>query len=752
MAMNSSFGKEHTGAFLASFTQEQLLLRYARGRIGHFMARQGLTLVGALMLSAMSSWQIGVAVLLLALFGEAIDCAYLRTIPRRIQEGEALRQLYSASAWIGAFQAMTIASCAVIAWFTTAHHTLLFTAAFLATAALNAGLIYPFHQKAANYRLAVYFSALICVFIGMLITRDLQTPAVYLDFAGLTVLTYMIAAFLDYVVKGSRRNRHHLRVLTQQGEALERANAALVESKSETEQLSLVARHANDGVILCNAKREVLWVNETFTRITGYTLDDAYGKRLGAILAGPKTDMRTVETMRATIEAGKPFRGEVEIRTRDGNDVWIESNQVPIFGTDGRLEKYVAVERDITQQKLVAQKLDAAKRAAEQGARAKSEFLATVSHEIRTPMNGIIGMTDLICDTDLTQEQQLYANTIRSSASSLLHLIDDILDFSKLDAAKMKINAVDYDLNACLEETVLPFRAMALERSLWLVLEIEDDVPQFVHGDDKRLRQVLVNLIGNALKFTEAGGIRMTVSLGGSEFEYKVKDQTQQIDISVRDTGIGIEAGKLDCIFQEFSQAESDTTRRFGGTGLGLAISRKLVRMMGGEISVSSTPGEGSCFSVHLPLIPVEQSAAKPEAVHDITPLTGKTLVLAEDNRTNQILIEKYLKDTGISLFIAYNGVDAVALAQKHQPDLMLMDMSMPLKSGIDASREIRALPGPQPVIVALTANTVEQDRKDCIAAGMNGFLTKPIRRAELLRALVDHLAAEPEAPRAASG
>lgn len=752
MATNCSSGKAPTGGFVASYAPEQLLLRYARGRIAHFAGRQVLTVVGALMLFATAGWQMGVAVVALALLGEAADCAFLRTIPRRLEQGASLHRLFRVSALTGAFQAAAIAACALLSWFATAHHTLLFTAAFLATAALNAGLIFPFHRTAALYRLVVYLVTLIAVATEMVTMRDFTAPEVYLDIAGLAVLTYMISAFLSYVATAAKRNQRQLRVLTDQGDALERANAALVESKRETEQLSLVARHANDGVIVCNARREVLWVNETFTRITGYTLEDAFGKRLSSILAGPNTDMETVAGMLRATEAGQPFRGEVEIQTRDGRDVWVESNQVPIFDSQGNVDRIITVERDITEQKLVAQKLDAAKREAEQGARAKSEFLATVTHELRTPMNGIIGMSDLICGTDLTEEQQLYADTIRSSASSLLHLIDDILDFSKLDAAKMKLNAVDYDLPTCLEETVLPFRAMALERSLWLVLEIDEDLPQYIHGDDKRLRQVLVNLIGNALKFTESGGIRIKVSINAGLDAHKINTHAHQIDISVQDTGIGIDKDKLDCIFQEFSQAESDTTRRFGGTGLGLAISRKLVRMMGGEITVSSEPDEGSCFSVHLPLIAANRSATTPEPVLDTAPLFGKTILLAEDNRTNQILIEKYLKDTGIRLLIANDGVAAVRLEREHAPDLILMDMSMPLKNGIDAARDIRAGPGAQPIIVALTANSVLRDREDCTAVGMNGFMTKPIRRVELLQALIHHLTSESKAPLAASG
>jgi PAS domain S-box-containing protein len=738
---------------LASDTPEQLLLRFARGRVKHFMHRQSLTAVGALMLAAVGGWQIGLLVACLALLGETVDCLYLRTFEHRLQKGADYRSLARNSMFSGMFQALTISACALISWFATSHHTLLFTAAFIAGAAINAGLILPFHKGASVCRLAIYLATLIAVAFGMIGTRDLNSPELYLDITGLLVLTFMVAAFLDFVVKGTRRNRRNLAFLVQQGAALEQANADLIRSKRETEQLSLVARHANDGVILCNARREVVWVNETFTRITGYTLRDVVGKRPGAALVGPKTDVDILEEMDRQIKAGRPFRGEVQILTRDGRDVWIESNQVPVLDETGALDMIVLVERDITEQKAVAGKLAEAKRQAEEGERAKTEFLATMSHEIRTPMNGVIGMADLISETDLTEEQRLYADCIRSSAGSLLHLINDILDYSKLNAERMLLNPVDFDLRACLEETILPFAAQARDKDLRLVLDVAGTVPRFVHGDDNRLRQILVNLIGNALKFTETGGVSVHVSAGPGACDCPENGGAcEELCIAVRDTGIGIEADKLELVFQKFSQAETDTTRRFGGTGLGLTISRKLAEIMEGRITVASEPGAGSCFCLHVPLVAASTAAAEFRAPPDMTGLRGKTVLLAEDNGMNQMLIRKYLKDVPVTLVIAGNGEEAVDLAGLHEPDLILMDMSMPRKSGVEATLEIRAQGGARPVIVALTANSVVQERERCLAAGMDGFLTKPIRRAEFLAALVTNLAPEQSAQQAASG
>ncbi|MEM9365067.1 MAG: PAS domain-containing protein [Planctomycetota bacterium] len=456
------------------------------------------------------------------------------------------------------------------------------------------------------------------------------------------------------------------------------------------------------------------------------------------------------------IETGEPLVGRVERETwPDKDDTWCLTTKMPLRNDAGEIIGTFGLSRDITSLKRTEAALRDAVRMADEANRAKSEFLANMSHEIRTPMNAIIGMADLLSQTELSDDQRDYVITLRDSADSLLRLINDILDFSKIEARRLELEAVPFSMRSVAQRCQRTLQLQADQKGLHLTCDIDNSVPVRLIGDPGRLRQVLVNLIGNALKFTDQGGVTVSIkrrftpgsgarSSSSEGDPFSLRDVA--LRISVADTGIGIPQEKQAEVLAPFSQADTSTTRRFGGTGLGLSISRQLVELMGGRLQLHSQVGVGTTFYFDLTLpgsdVPVQPDPDDAEEDLGVNPAWGQRVLrvlVAEDGVTNQHVIAGLLRALGHECVIASDGREAVSRYHAEPFDLILMDMHMPVMDGLEATRAIREsergtsrhIP-----IVALTAAALSEDADACREAGMDDHLTKPIHSRKLNRAL----------------
>ena len=492
------------------------------------------------------------------------------------------------------------------------------------------------------------------------------------------------------------------------------------------------------GIFMTDPSAVLVYQNARLAEISGLPEDQALGQdgvnKIRAVLH-PDDREAALKFLYRTI-AGECGESHQRFIKGDGQVVWIVNRQKPILADDGTICGVLGVIEDITAQQEAQEQLQHAKDAAEAANRAKSEFVANMSHEIRTPMNGIIGMTDLVLGTSLTGEQREYLTMVKSSADSLLSILNDILDFSKIEARQLDLEATPFSLRDHLSDLLKPLAFRAEQKQIELICHVPPDVPAAAVGDPVRLGQVLINLVGNAIKFTERGQIIVQVRVEAKGAADVV------LHYAVSDSGVGVPLDKQRDIFQPFRQADGSTTRRFGGTGLGLAISATLIELMGGRIWVESEPGHGSTFHFTVKL---GLDGAQPDRLVRLKPppsmlpadLPARRLdvLLAEDNLVNQRLATALLQRRGHAVTTVSTGQEAVAATAARRYDLVLMDVQMPDMSGIEATAAIRARErgtGVRLPIVAMTAHVMKGDRERCLEVGMDDYLAKPLDSGRL--------------------
>jgi PAS domain S-box-containing protein len=496
-------------------------------------------------------------------------------------------------------------------------------------------------------------------------------------------------------------------------------------AQEQARKLSRATENSPASVVITAKDGTIEYVNPTFCKVTGYTLEEAIGNNPRVLKSGnlPKSFYKELWE---TINTGRTWKGDFINRKKNGEEFWESASISPIKNDESEITHFVAVKQDITERKQMEEELIRARRAADEANKAKGDFLANMSHEIRTPMNAVIGMAHLALKTDLSPKQRDYLKKIQSSANALLGIINDILDFSKIEAGKMDIETVDFNLEDVMDNLANLVTVKAQEKEeLEVLFNINWEVPRFLVGDPLRLGQVLINLSNNAVKFTDSGEIVVS-----SELLKQNEDQVT-LKFSVRDTGIGLteeQAGKL---FQSFTQADTSTTRKYGGTGLGLAISKKLVNMMGGEIWVESEYGQGTTFNFTVNF-GLGKERAKKRFVTS-TDLRGTKALVVDDNTTSREIIKDMLESFTFEVTMAASGPEGISElenAPQDQPfELVVMDWKMPEMDGIEAAERIKTNPGLSkiPAIILVTAYGREEVLQQAEHVGLDGFLLKPV-------------------------
>jgi PAS domain S-box-containing protein len=512
---------------------------------------------------------------------------------------------------------------------------------------------------------------------------------------------------------------------------------AVVALKTRAEELSILLSTIPALVYFKDINLRYILVNKAFERFVNLPFYGIQDKRVEELIPDYKTK-DYAEMERKVIKLGLPLYNIEEVINFEDREVWLTTNLAPYRDNEGEIIGLVGISWDITFRKRYEQELEAAKEQAEEGTRAKSEFLANMSHEIRTPMNGIIGMAEILKQASLGDQEKENLDILISSTRSLLSLVNDILDISKIEAGKIELEMEDFEIRQILKDIENIMFIKAEEKALDYKTFIDPKVPEVLKGDPLRLKQIILNLVNNAVKFTAKGHVHIYVEA--------IEDDAKQIILRVKvvDSGIGIsESGKKN-LFQLFSQVDTSTTKNYGGTGLGLSIAKRLVILMEGEIGIGKSNGKGATFWFTAPLLksdstPVISAKISPDKDYSDIPPKMLNILLAEDNEINQKIIEFSLTNSGYQVDIAQNGQIAIDMYHKNTYDLILMDVQMPVLDGYEATAHIREMESivlknarPTPII-ALTANAMKGDREKCLDAGMDEYLSKPFTPNDLI-------------------
>ena len=575
--------------------------------------------------------------------------------------------------------------------------------------------------------------------------RRLPEVALFTGF-GITLLLGLSVHFARVARSGQREAERTNEKLRAEAEDRRQAEAALRASQLAERKLGLVAARTDNLVIIARPDGVIEWVNDAFTRLLDRTLAEVGGRPaldlLGA--ADPAASMR----LRQALDDGDPLSTDLSCRSRSGRQYDLSLDLQPVYGTDGHLENYIFLAVDITQRVETERELRRAKIEADAASRAKSDFLASMSHEIRTPMNGVIGMTSLLLHSQLTPDQRDSVNTIRQSGETLLTIINDILDFSKIESGQLELEALPFDLGALTEETLDLFAPLAASRGLDLAYRIDPTLPAWIEGDPTRLRQILANLVNNAIKFTPSGSVSLEIIPVANPPSRNVSDSAppRALEFLIRDTGIGIAQDRVDRLFKAFSQVDSSTTRKYGGTGLGLVICQRLTQLMGGQIEVDSEVGRGSTFHFSLPLRP---AATPANALPLLPPAHRPAVLLLETHPLNRRRLVEQISAQFGPVIAPRDPAALEALLSSPAtfvPTLIVADTAYLLPEANQAlTARLRPLNLP-----VLWLHPPGQPAIDTNRLGpVHAQLTRPARTAQVLSALRRHLGLD--APRSAS-
>lgn len=549
----------------------------------------------------------------------------------------------------------------------------------------------------------------------------------------------MKAGIFDYLIKDHERAYLDLLPVSIENAIRRRKTEERIRKmERQVEKLLWVVSKTDNSMAIASKDGLVEWVNEGFERLTGFKAEEVIGTYADQLhTSGISGINPSSPYYKQLINTRKTVTYETKNFRKDGSWMWVYTTLTPIINQKNDIVNIVAIDSDITDRKQAELQLLQSKLKAEKLAKTKEDFLANMSHEIRTPMNGILGMVQLLESTPLNQQQTRYLKSISFASDNLLSIINDVLDFSKLEANAVVFEKTTFSITECVEHVMDMFEHKANEKGLKLTTSLAPTIPQNLIGDPTKVCQIITNLLSNAIKFTQQGEVKLAITT------QLVTDTVTEIAFTVSDTGIGIPKEKHDAIFSSFEQAETNTTRKYGGTGLGLAIIKKLTEGMGGNVNLTSEVGKGSSFCVVLPFTLCTENK---EAITETSPqkptasLKGKRGLLVEDNELNQMVANEFLAAAGIEVTTVSDGLQAVEATSATQFDFILMDIQMPNMDGYAAANAIRKQ-GIETPIIAMTAHALAGEKEKCLAAGMNDYLTKPIKRdllhnklAELIR------------------